>query len=141
MYEISMKKGKRMKVTLTDPKEIEIFDKLVDDMRVCHECGHIQPASEIPHDVYCLSAEQGLGYVEVECPKCGNIQVVLPMYGSFDSCHHEFDIKAKERGVDPTKDKIPSKLGSAAIDKLRVELKGKVMQVDEKKKKQARILL
>ena len=48
MYEISMKKGKRMKVTLTDPKEIEIFDKLVDDMRVCHECGHIQPASKIP---------------------------------------------------------------------------------------------
>ena len=110
---------KKMKVRLTKPEEIEIFHKLVADMKDCPNCGRIGKVTDIDPDVYCLSTEFKYGYVEAVCQNCGDVQVVLPMYDAFPSCVEAFE--AADSTADT--DKIPSKLGSDVVENLRKTLK------------------
>ena len=50
---------KKMKVRLTKPEEVDIFHKLVADMKDCPNCGRIGKVEDIDPDVYCLSTEFG----------------------------------------------------------------------------------
>lgn len=133
--EPDLKGRMKMKVTLTNPKELVIFHKLIGDMTTCNMCGHTQDMNNIPADIHCFIQEQQLGYVEVVCPKCGNVQVLLPVYDAFPSAVSAFS----KRGAD--KDPISSKLNPGAVDDLRNELLGASAnhkakeELDEKKKK------